>query len=165
VNQGKQRVFLGEYEVSLAPRNRILIPSEFRRNIDPEKDGNKLCVTYIGSNACIYVYSDYMNMTVTHIRPGISPSPELLDWINAKIGQAHEIEMDGQGRVVLPESVVKRVKLDKDLTLVGRVNHISIWNRSAWEAERERLEGRLRDIEKWGGENLKERSAELPKAE
>jgi MraZ protein len=49
------------------------------------------------------------------------------------------LEWDKQGRVLIPEKMRQRTALQKEVTLVGVRDHLEIWNRPEWEAERERL--------------------------
>ena len=48
------------------------------------------------------------------------------------IGNAYECEMDGQGRLLLPENLRKFASMDKKIVLVGLLNKFEIWNEDAW---------------------------------
>lgn len=50
-------------------------------------------------------------------------------------GLAYPCEMDGQGRVLLPEKLRKLTGLDKKAVLVGQMRRFEIWNEAAWEAQ------------------------------
>ena len=51
------------------------------------------------------------------------------------IGNASECEMDGQGRLLLPEKLRKFSQMDKKIVLVGQLNKFEIWNDDAWIAK------------------------------
>jgi MraZ protein len=46
---------------------------------------------------------------------------------------ASRVELDRQGRLLLPEKIKKRANLGSSLTLVGVRDHIEIWNSEDWE--------------------------------
>jgi MraZ protein len=51
------------------------------------------------------------------------------------IGNASECEMDGQGRLLLPEKLRNFARMDKKIVLVGQLNKFEIWNEQAWLAK------------------------------
>ena len=58
------------------------------------------------------------------------------------IGNASECEMDGQGRLLLPDKLRKFAHMDKKCVLVGQLNKFEIWNDDAWAAkEKQWLDG------------------------
>lgn len=48
--------------------------------------------------------------------------------------QAERVEIDGQGRIRLPERLVEFAKLRQDVVLLGVHDHIEIWDSSVWDA-------------------------------
>ena len=58
------------------------------------------------------------------------------------IGNASECEMDGNGRLLVPEKLRKFANMDKKIVLVGQLNKFEIWNEDAWAAkEKQWLDG------------------------
>ena len=53
---------------------------------------------------------------------------------------------DKQGRVLLPDKILKRAGILKEVTLIGVRDHLELWNRADWEARREELERRGPEI-------------------
>ena len=54
------------------------------------------------------------------------------------IGHAAEVDVDGQGRVLLPPLLREYAELDKKVVLVGQGKKFEIWGQAGWEAKRER---------------------------
>ena len=48
---------------------------------------------------------------------------------------ASEVELDKQGRALLPQNLREAAKLDKDLVLCGVGSRMEIWSKEAWEDE------------------------------
>ena len=53
------------------------------------------------------------------------------------IGHATEVEVDGNGRMLLPQPLREYAQLDKKLVLVGQGNKLELWSEVLWLAERE----------------------------
>ena len=47
---------------------------------------------------------------------------------------AAQVEIDKQGRILLPQVLRTFAGLDKDVVLLGIASRIEIWNRDKWEA-------------------------------
>ena len=45
-----------------------------------------------------------------------------------------DVNIDKQGRMLLPPSLRVRAKIDKEVTIVGNLNKIEIWPSAAWNA-------------------------------
>lgn len=56
------------------------------------------------------------------------------------IGGAHECSFDKQGRILIPPSLRQYSEIDKDIVLVGVLDHFEIWSRENWENENAQME-------------------------
>ena len=129
----------GEYEVSIDDKNRFLIPAEIRKRMDPERDGVAFFLV-IGADRRPWVYTErFYESLVSEVPATMSPGLDRLAYDRRVFGTAAYMEPDKQGRVLIPEAMRRRTALDKEVTLVGVRDHLEIWNRPEWEAERERL--------------------------
>ncbi len=129
----------GEYELSIDDKNRFLIPAEIRRRMNPERDGEAFYLV-IGPDRRPWMYTErYYDSLSSEIPAELSPGRDRLAFDRRMYGTAVLLEPDKQGRVLMPESARKRTELSKEVTLVGVRDHLEIWNRPEWEAERERL--------------------------
>ena len=53
------------------------------------------------------------------------------------LGYASDLELDGNGRVLLPQSLRDYAQLEKKAVLVGQGNKLELWSEDLWLAERE----------------------------
>ena len=53
------------------------------------------------------------------------------------LGYATELDLDGSGRVLLPQSLRDYAHLEKKLVLVGQGNKLELWSESQWLVERD----------------------------
>ncbi len=59
------------------------------------------------------------------------------------LGYATDLELDGSGRLLLPQPLREYAQLDKKLVLVGQGNKLELWSEALWLAERDRRCGIL----------------------
>jgi MraZ protein len=67
-------------------------------------------------------------------------SDELRDFERRIYPSASEIDLDAQGRMVIPAKLRAFALLENEVTVVGVRDHFEIWSRSTWLAYQERLE-------------------------
>lgn len=139
-------VLYGSYELTVDDKNRILVPSEVRRKLDPERDGEAFFLV-TGRDGRLWLYPErHYELLVSRDPSELTPSEDTLAFDRLMLGLASRVEWDRQGRVLLPDKALKRAGIGKDVTLVGARDHLELWNRADWESEREQLEARRRDL-------------------
>jgi MraZ protein len=150
--------FFGEHELTIDPKNRLLIPSQVRRNIDPETDGTSFFVTLKGPIPWFYPRGFYKQLLNMQIGPNLTPSESLQRYTHLKLALADELEWDNQGRVVLTGSILSRSKLGKgdEVTLIGSKDHLELWQRAKWLERKEQLIAESPEIEDWALTTLKQ---------
>ncbi len=129
-------MFKGVFEHQLDDKNRLRIPSRFKKELTGE-NGEKTYSFFRGMNRCICVMADdLLDDTISEIsEEAISESSQASTMFFASIFSAEE---DSQGRVVLPASLKKMAGIQKDIVTLGRGNRLEIW---AAERYYEYLEG------------------------
>ena len=140
-------VFTGTYEHAIDAKNRLAISSDIRRELQrglgtAEGDGVALyCVLGGADVLCLYTEPGYQRLAEDLRRSDIDPM-ELLDYEEVFYASSKRIEMDGAGRIRLPEHLLKQTGLAGDVVIAGAGDHLKIRDRVAWQA---RLEGVLKD--------------------
>ena len=129
-------MFKGMVEHQLDDKNRLRIPSKFKKELTGE-NGEKSYSFFRGMNRCICVMADdELDDTIASIsEEGISESNQASAMFFSSIFSAEE---DAQGRVVLPAMLKKRAGIQKDIITLGRGKRLEIW---AAEKYYEYLEG------------------------
>jgi len=139
-------VLYGNYELTVDDKNRFLVPSEVRKKLDPERDGEAFFLV-TGRDGRLWLYPErHYELLVSRDPSELTPSEDTLAFDRLMLGLASRVEWDKQGRVLLPDKALKRAGIGKEVTLVGARDHLEIWNRSEWETERDQLEARRRDL-------------------
>jgi MraZ protein len=139
-------VLFGEHELTVDEKNRILVPSLVRKQLDPERDGEAFFLV-TGRDGRLWLYPErHYELLVSRDPSELTPSEDTLAFDRLMLGLASRVEWDKQGRVLLPDKALKRAGIGKEVTLVGARDHLELWNRADWESEREQLEARRRDL-------------------
>lgn len=122
--------FTGHHERTIDSKNRLQIPSQFRNAIDPERDGPGLYVILgVRRHSLSLVTEREFNELPDRIRTESMSDREALDFEQRFYSTASHLDMDKQGRVVLPEYLTSMVGIGGEVILAGAKHRIDIWRR------------------------------------
>ena len=125
----------GEYELTRDSKNRLAIPAKVRDQI-PEDDLGTGFYLVPGANRILSLYPEkYYQRIALVVAPGTAAPDELIAFERVNFALAGKVELDRQGRVLLPEKALSRAGLTKSerVTLIGSRDHLEIWNPEQWE--------------------------------
>lgn len=123
--------FIGEYEHSVDGKNRVVLPSAIRDKLDTE---NRLVLT-IGFDGCLTLYPSY-----EQFQSFVERTAEQGPTANARklrrklVGQAREVSVDSQGRLVLPGELKNEAGISNSVTVVGNFDSVDIWDPERWRS-------------------------------
>ena len=124
-------LFFGEYSYKLDDKGRLPVPPRFR---EPLKDG---IVLSPGPDGCVNAYTIKEWQRFSESIAAASTSPSKLRKLKRTVfGQAFPADIDGQGRVSLPEPLRTFAGIATEAVVVGVSDHLEIWARDAWDAEK-----------------------------
>jgi MraZ protein len=127
-------MFLGEYEHTVDSKGRVAVPARFRAQMD------RGAVISKGMGVCLSVYTMERWEEKSNELVSAKSSDELRDFERRIYPSASEIDLDGQGRMVIPAKLRAYAKLGTEVTIAGVRDHFEIWDRATWQAYQERLE-------------------------
>lgn len=128
------RIFTGQYERTIDAKNRIQLPSQLRSAIDPERDGKGLYVTLGEYRGTLSILTERgFEELAARIETEFIPGPESRRFELQFYGLASPVDIDKQGRLVLPDRLCKKARLSDEVFLVGQKHRIDIWNRKDLE--------------------------------
>ena len=127
-------MFLGEYEHTIDAKGRMAVPAKFRAQMD------KGAVVSKGMGTCLSVYTmQRWDEKSAELASG-KTSDELRDFERRIYPSASEVELDAQGRMVIPAKLRTYAGLGNEVTVAGVRDHFEIWDRVAWQTYQERLD-------------------------
>ena len=136
-------MFRGEFSLSLDSKGRLAVPTRYRDRL-AETCGGKLIATISLMDQCLSVhpFPDWQRIE-EEIKALPALDPQVRAISHLLIGHATECDLDGHGRILLPQSLRDYASLDKRVHMVGQVRKFELWNEEAWGARREQLLGQV----------------------
>jgi len=129
-------LFRGVSVLSLDAKGRLAIPARYREQLQ-ECCASRLVIT-VDSDRCLLIYPEPNWVEIERKLerlPSFNPTARKLQRLY--IGHAHDAEMDGQGRVLLPPELRRFASLDKRVALVGQSNKFELWDEDTWNGRRD----------------------------
>ena len=127
-------MFLGEHEHTIDAKGRMAVPAKFRAQLD------KGAVISKGMGTCLSVYTTVRWEEKSAELVAGKTSEELRDFERRIYPSASEIELDGQGRLVIPAKLRAYAHLENEVTVAGVRDHFEIWDRATWQDYQNRLD-------------------------
>lgn len=126
--------FSGEYECKLDAKGRLVLPSRLKAHL-PEASGNSIVVTR-GFETCLLLFSlAEWNQIFSNMTTQASYFNTEARGAQRSIFRGNtEVELDSNGRFVIPKRLQEFAQLDKDVLLVGLNDKIEIWNPDIYDA-------------------------------
>src|SRR4030042_1470320 len=123
-------MLLGTYIARLAPNHRTAIPSPLRHEL-----GDKIIIAKWYEECLVLVNQEALSALLTRIRGGSSSliTGPVRGSEHFIFSSAFEAEADEQGRIVIPESLIKYANLGEDIYFLGIGDRVEIWNKETWE--------------------------------
>lgn len=116
----------GEYSHTLDVKGRLFMPAKLRENL-----GSCFVVT-ISMDKCLSVYS-------AESWKAFSEKSNAMSYVQQRkmrplFAYAARLELDNQGRILIPQTLRAFAGLSKNVTIVGCNNHAELWDSEAWRA-------------------------------
>lgn len=138
-------VFAGTYEHTIDSKNRVAVPSDIRTQVKRRakvQDGEPV-VFYVTLGEdhqalCLYTEQDFERLAEALDESERDPS-EILPYESVFFSLAHRVEMDGAGRIRLPENLLKMTPLESEIVLLGVKDHLELRDRKVWQEHVQRV--------------------------
>jgi MraZ protein len=134
-------MLLGEHEHSLDDKNRLTLPAKLRPDFE---DG---VVVTRGLDGCLYAYPRPAWAQLAERIQTLDPLAEDSRRMRRHFfsGAAHG-ELDKQGRMVIPASLLEGAGITREVTVAGVYDHLEIWDRAKWRQQLHEVEGSAEDV-------------------
>lgn len=138
-------MFRGLSYHTIDTKGRIIVPARFREMI---KSGDRPGVIITKLDGGLVAYTDE---TWTQIESKIMSqaikSEAMRRFRRIFIGGAFPCHCDKQDRVLVPPTLREYAHLEKEIVLVGVLDHFEIWSKQYWERENTELEKNMQQEE------------------
>lgn len=134
-------MLLGQFDAKVGEKSRIAFPKRFRETL-----GDKIIITY-GFESSLIVVSE---QNWKSLLEGTENKPFLLasarDTQRFLLGGAAMVELDPQGRFVLPDYLKDFADIDDDVTFIGLYRYVEIWSTKKWATHREGIKKNISQV-------------------
>ena len=121
-------MLIGQYHTKVSPKGRMAFPKRFREVL-----GDNLVVTVGYENSLMVVSAKDWKALIesTENKPFILNSAR--DTNRFLLGEATEIDLDEQGRCILPSYLRQYAQIDQEAVFLGLNKYVEIWDKGLWE--------------------------------
>jgi MraZ protein len=126
-------MFIGEFEYRVDEKGRVPVPPKFRTE-ELKKEGVVLCP---GMEKCITIYTvtEWKKLADSLTSGPIIPS-KLRKLNRAIFATAFNVEIDGQGRIMVPAQLRQYGGINDEVVIVGANTYLELWSKEQWASEK-----------------------------
>ncbi len=125
-------MFQGSQSINVDAKGRMAIPSRYRDVLAAACEG-RLVVTANPYDRCLNIYPEPQWLEVKAKIEALPNSNKQVRRLQRLVlGNASELEMDGNGRLLLPSILRDYASLDKKVVLVGLGEKAELWREESW---------------------------------
>ena len=135
-------MFRGSHDLTIDTKGRLAIPAKLREVLSrrfktDENEPNWVVTLDSRKRLLFYPESEWEKVEQKLLNLNVNGKPNLQLYQNLLLHNAETLEMDSAGRVLLPVNLRRLVNFDKEVSLLGRVNRLELWDREQKQAETE----------------------------
>jgi MraZ protein len=120
-------MLLGSYQAKIDEKFRLKIPAKFRRDLSETEENTYYVTSDDGSCAQIYPMSVWERIAQKFQEPPrFEPAKLKFQKFTGYYGLI--TEMDPQGRILIPQTLREDAKISGDVIVIGRTDHLEVWN-------------------------------------
>ncbi len=128
-------MFRGVQHINLDAKGRLSVPARQRESLLDISAGS-IVVTIDTQSSCLVLYPlrewERIERDVQNL-PTLNPAVRRFQRL--VLGYASDLDLDSNGRILLPGALREYAHLEKRVVLVGQGNKLELWAESLWEAE------------------------------
>lgn len=129
-------MLIGQYDSKLTDKDRIVVPNKFRQELEKE-----LVVARWYENCLVLVSKESWRKLLEKLTGKsdlvVSPVRDIDRFI---LGSAYEVNLDSQGRFIVPGVLISFAQIRAEVVFVGLGDRIEIWSKQNWNELEENIE-------------------------
>ena len=114
----------GSYFNTIDAKGRVIIPTKLRYGL-----GERIWLVR-GIDTCLYIFTqkEWDDYTKQYINNRSMTDAKARKLQRFTLGGSHELEIDRQGRINLPQNLIDYAGIEKDVVFIGCPNRIEVWS-------------------------------------
>ncbi len=140
-------MLLGEFNHNLDTKGRMAIPAKFREKLTAG------AIITRGIDNCLFVFApaEWEQLAAKLIALPMAQANSRA-FTRLMLAGASNVELDNQGRILIPDYLRKYAGIKKEVVVTGLYNRIEIWDEAAWTAYKTKTESSSESIAEQLGE-------------
>src|SRR3972149_7099282 len=131
-------MFRGVNAINLDTKGRMIMPMRYRAELQSEAKG-QLVVTIDAEEKCLLLYPLPVWEEIEEKIGNLPSFNQVTRRVQRLlIGHATELEVDGNGRLLLPQLLREYASINKHVMLVGQGKKFEIWDKRVWTDGRDK---------------------------
>jgi MraZ protein len=127
-------MFRGNHPTRVDEKGRLKVPAEFKRVID-EKYAQKFYITSLdGVVAQVYPFEEWERIE-QKLASLSTFNPTKKKFLNRTNYYGQVVEMDGQGRLLVPQTLRETAQIRGEVAVLGMLTHLEVRNLEAFRKE------------------------------
>ena len=129
-------MFRGINSISIDGKGRLAVPTRYRDAVG--QDRASLVVTIDTEETCLLLYPATQWQVIEdnlQRMPSFNAAARRIQRL--LIGHATDVELDANGRILLPQLLREHAQLEKKVVLIGQGNKFEVWDEAVWQSKRE----------------------------
>ena len=134
--------FRGQFDFSLDAKNRLNVPAKFR----PAFSNGVVLAKALEPCVAIWApeaFEAWTDSFLSNLNPVSRERRQLTRYF---AGNSWDVELDSAGRVTLNQALLEHAGIQKDVVIVGNLDHLEIWDRDRWNEDQQALNAEVAGI-------------------
>ena len=121
----------GSYSRTLDEKQRVAVPKRLRMQF--AESGKGLYIAPESEHSLGLYSSVAFDNLATRLAEKTTNRAEVRNYLRLFYARAERVDLDGQGRIRIPDRLVEYARLDHEIMLVGVHDHAEIWDSKLWQ--------------------------------
>lgn len=130
-------MFGGIHDLNIDSKGRLAVPAKFRDLLLRRYTPALVATLENRERLLLYPESVWEQEAARLMAVNAAGNPVLSAWRDLLLNNAEVLEMDAAGRILLPAGLRRKVRLDKEVSLTGRMNRLELWDREKYHLKDE----------------------------
>jgi len=125
--------FRGQFKYAIDHKGRIAVPAPFRRSLEAANERTLVLTKGYDGEIEVHPLSEWEQFENDMLLALPRYKRETRRFMRRRAASATEVDMDSQGRVMVPRHLAEYAGVDKEAIISGAISHFEIWNPETFE--------------------------------
>jgi MraZ protein len=127
-------VFRGNHPAKVDPKGRLKLPSGFKERMEDTKVTQFFITSDNSKSAQIWPLPEWEKREAL-LAESSTMDDAVEKYLNLTSYFGQQVEMDSEGRVLLPQLLRQKAKMDAEVAIIGKLNYLEVYNKEPFEEE------------------------------